>query len=174
MKLRRLKEEDVAGMLEWMHDPEINCNFRFNAKDMTTEKSLSFIKKANKDFDEGTAYNFAIADENDEYLGTISLKEVSYNDKTAEYAVSLRKKAQGQGVAYWATKEILKYAFETLGLNRVYLNVLSENARAIRLYEKSGFIYEGEFRNHLCLRGNYKSLKWYGILKQEYDNNATK
>jgi len=170
MNLRKLEEKDVNGMLEWMHDPDININFRFDAESMTEEKALNFIAKANKDYDEGTAYNFAIADESDEYLGTISLKDINNTDKTAEYAISLRKKAQGKGVAVKATKKVLEYAFETLNLNKVYLNVLSYNTRAINLYEKCGFIYEGEFREHICIRGRYESLKWYGILKKDYDS----
>lgn len=27
MELRALKEKDAVGMLEWMHDPEVNCFF---------------------------------------------------------------------------------------------------------------------------------------------------
>lgn len=46
--------------------------------------------------------------------------------------------------------------------------VLLDNKRAIYLYEKCGFTYEGEFRNHLFLRGEFKMLKWYGILREEY------
>lgn len=90
-------------------------------------------------------------------------------NKRAEYAVSLRRRAQGKGIAAEATCEILKMAFEQYNLERVYLNVLSENKRAIRFYEKIEFIYEGEFRKYLFLRGEYKTLKWYSMLKEEYD-----
>ena len=79
-------------------------------------------------------------------------------DKNAEYAISLRAKAQGKGIASQATTTLLKIAFEDLNLERVYLNVLSDNKRAIRLYEKIGFVYEGE----------YKALRWYSILRGEY------
>lgn len=72
-------------------------------------------------------------------------------------------------MAAHATEEILSIAFDQIALERVYLNVLKENTRAIKLYEKSGFIYEGEFRNHLFLNGEYRTLKWYGILKKEYE-----
>ena len=33
MVLRKLCKDDVPFMLEWMHDPNINCNFRFMASD---------------------------------------------------------------------------------------------------------------------------------------------
>ena len=66
-------------------------------------------------------------------------------------------------------KEILKIAFEEFLLHRIYLNVLSDNQKAIRLYEKCGFVCEGTFRNHLLLGKEFKSLKWYSILKEEYE-----
>jgi len=170
MYLRKLEIKDAEGMLEWMHDVEIQKNFRFNTDNKTLEDVIGFIAAAVTEPIEGKSIHFAIADdETDEYLGTISLKDVDLVAKNAEYAICLRKKAQGKGIGTEATNEILKKAFYSFGLERVYLNVLAENTGAIQLYEKCGFIYEGEFRNHLFLRGNYKSLKWYSMLKEEFN-----
>lgn len=169
MRLRRLVEKDAEGMLEWMHDPEIQKGFRFNAGQQNMESVLNFIQHADIKLIDGADMHYAIADVNDEYLGTISLKNIELTDKKAEYAISLRSKAQGKGIAFAATKEILRLAFECYGLERVYLNVLADNEKAIRLYEKIGFVYEGAFRKHLFLRGEYKTLKWYSMLREEYE-----
>lgn len=168
IKLRRLEEKDADGMLEWMRDPEIQKGFRFEAEEKDREAVLSFIRSANVDFIDGKDIHYAVSDENNEYLGTISLKNIDIVNKKAEYAISLRKMAQGKGIATEATHEILKLAFEQYDLERVYLNVLSENRKAVCLYERCGFVYEGEFRKHLFLRGEYKTLKWYSMLKEEY------
>lgn len=168
MRLRRVEEKDAGGMLEWMQDPRIQRGFRFNAGSRDMESVLHFIQHAGTQLIDGNDIHYAIVDEFDEYLGTISLKDIDLTDKRAEYAICLRKKAQGKGIAAEATSEILRLAFEEYGLEKVYLNVLSENKRAIRLYERMGFTYEGEFRKHLFLRGEYKSLKWYSMLKEEY------
>ena len=102
---------------------------------------LSFIQKA-REIDknkQGSSIHLAVTDENDEYLGTISLKNIDYKSKNAEYAISMRQCTKGTGAAYKATKQILDYAFNTLDLEKVYLNVLKEN-RAIAFYKKVGFI----------------------------------
>lgn len=171
MKLRPLELKDAEGMLEWMKDPDINRFFRFDADEMTIEDVNSFIKNAAEEFRKGTTRHYAVADAEDVYLGTISLKNIDLQAQNAEYAISLRSCAQGKGVGMEATKQILKIAFEELGLERVYLNVLSENTRAARLYEKAGFVCEGEFRKHLYLKGKLCSLKWYGMLKEEYEGS---
>ncbi len=169
MVLRELRENDAMAMLEWMHDPEIQRCFREGIAKKSLEDVIIFIRQARVDGGIRDDYHFAIADEkNDEYLGTVSLKNIDMASRTAEYAISLRRKAQGRGIAYSATVQILRLAFEEMGLERIYLNVLSENERAIRLYERIGFILEGEFRKHLYLRGEYHNLKWYGMLQEDY------
>lgn len=172
MYLRKLQIKDAEGMLEWMSDPQICQNFRFPMEKRSKENILNFIEKAETELVEGKSIHYAIVGDEDEYLGTISLKDINLTDRNAEFAISLRKKAQGKGIASYATKEILALAFEKFSLERVYLNVLSSNEKAIKLYEKIGFKYEGEFRNHLYLKGEYKTLKWYGMIKCDYVNRG--
>lgn len=162
--LRALRAEDADGMQEWMQDPDIQNNFREGMEKRTREDILDFIRTADTIFRDGGSVHYAVVDDTDEYMGTISLKEINLTDRHAEYAVCLRKKAQGKGLAKEATEELLRLAFEENGLHRVYLNVLSENRRAIRFYEKLGFRLEGESVDHLFLRGAYHSLRWYAVL----------
>lgn len=162
IRLRELLEKDIEGMLEWMHTPEINCFFRFDAKDMDYKKALKFVtSKREEDI------HFAIVNEQDEYIGTISLKDIDLIHKKAEYAISVRKGWHGSGAAKEATEQLIQYAFKELQLHRIYLNVLSDNVRAIRFYEKCGFQFEGEFKDDLFLRGEWKTLRWYAMVKAE-------
>lgn len=165
MNLRKLEKKDAELMLEWMRDIEISKNFQFDTKSMDFDKVETFIEKSKI---ESENIHLAIVESDDEYLGTISLKNIDYKNNNAEYAISLRKKAIGKNVAFLATKLILEYAFDELKLEKVYLNVYSKNMRAIKFYEKFGFIYEGEFRNHIKKDGIYENLKWYSILRSDY------
>lgn len=166
--LRRLDLKDATGMLEWMHDTDIQQNFQNDMSVKTLADVKHFIENAQYSVADGCSMHFTIANELDEYMGTISLKNISLRDKRAEYAISLRKCAQGRGIAANATHQLLTLSFRDWMLEKVYLNVLSENQRAIRFYEKCGFIYEGTFRKHICLKGEFKTLKWYSILREEY------
>ena len=165
IRLRRLEKKDIPGMLEWMHDPEINQWFRFDAANMTVESAENFIAES---FSEYTRH-YAITDDSDEYLGTISLENIDMENRHALYAISMRSAYHGSGIAMEATELLLEIAFHELGLERVYLNVLSDNLRAKRFYEKVGFRYEGCFHHHLQLRGEWHDWDWYAILRNEYD-----
>ena len=159
--LRKLEEKDAPFMLEWMHDNTINCNFQYPFAEMTIEKVKDFIKNS---FNEENKH-FAIVDEKDEYLGTISLKNISQKNKNAEYAIVTRKEAHGTGAAMQATQELLCYAFQELGLHKVYLNVLEDNIRARKFYEKCGFVQEGISKDAIMASDGYQSFVWYGIIE---------
>ena len=164
--LRPLKEKDAPLMLEWLKDPDISHNFRFNIEEITIDTVLEFIRNSQN---MEVTKNLAIVNETDEYLGTVSLKNIDSKAKSAEYAIALRKKAHGKRYGYWATVKILDEAFYTHGLERVYFNVLSDNINAVRFYEKFGFIYEGEFLNHIFVHNRIHSLKWFRLMKSEYE-----
>ena len=172
IELRELKDQDAPLMLEWMHDPEIQKGFKKKMLEASLVDALSFIRESKiaSEIQTGLNMHFAIADKaNDRYLGTVSLKNIDVENGTAEYAIVTRKEVHGTETASLATEMILKKAFLEMGLRRVYLSVYSNNLPAIRLYEKCGFVFEGEFRNHFIFNGEYVGWKWYGILKEEYD-----
>lgn len=167
MKLRKLKEKDAPLMEEWMKDKKVNRFFRFDPAMITSQSVLEFIGK-NQNTE--NSYHFAVVDEEDVYLGTVSLKNIDLVSRNGEYAISIRSSAQGLGAGLFATHEILKFAFNQLGLERIYLNVFSDNIHAIQFYQKMGFVLEGEFIDHLRVRGELKSLKWFRMMKSEYEN----
>ena len=158
-------------MLEWMADPTINCFFRFDVDGVSLDSCKRFIFEADKT---PATLHYAIADENDQYLGTISLKEINSVKGSAEYAISLRKSIHGTGVAKQATYEILRIAFEELGLKRVYLNVLSDNTRANCFYQKVGFHYKSCDKDAVIINKKKRNLNWYEIAKEDYDRGLKK
>lgn len=162
MKLRHLEIKDAPYMLEWMKDEHITANFQTDFSSMTLDKVVSFIESStinNHDL------HFAVANDEDEYLGTISLKHIDLVHKKAEYAVCLRAKAQGTNAASFATLSLFEYAFEILGLHRIYLNVYTDNLRANAFYKKIGFEFEGTSIDSLCINNEFKSLNWYAKIK---------
>lgn len=166
MKTRKLMTKDVEGILNWMKDPEINRFFRMDADGASKETVLRFIEMSQEQVNN---IHLAVTDDDDNYLGTVSLKNINRENQSAEYAISMCKLSHGTGASQFATEEILKLGFEVLGLHRIYLNVLSENYRANKFYQKCNFVYEGEFKEAILIRGEFKDLKWYRILKKEYE-----
>ena len=166
IKLRKLEEKDIPYMIEWMSDEELTKYLKNNfSKLANAEIQKEFIRNSISDRD----INFAIVDNsNDEYLGTISLKNIEKDFKSADYAICIRKGVQGKGVAFQATLKILKYAFFDLKLENVYLYVLKENVRANKFYEKFGFKFDRVENKSLEIKGVMSDINWYSIDKNNF------
>jgi RimJ/RimL family protein N-acetyltransferase len=65
----------------------------------------------------------------------------------------LGRKYWGQGIMTEAVKLVTKYAFEKLGLKRVYANVFWGNKQSARVLEKNGFKLEGRLKKY-AKKGN--------------------
>ena len=64
---------------------------------------------------------------------------------------------------------ILRFAFDELNLHRVSLNVFEYNQRAIRSYEKVGFVVEGREREFLRRTGQCWDMIFMCILREEWE-----
>ncbi len=171
IQLRELREDDAPLMLEWMHDTEVQKGLQKNMLSMQIEDAEKFCRnsKIPNEIQSGDSLNYAIVDESDEYIGTISLKDIDLVNMSAEYAISTRRKAWGKGYAGQASKLLLDKAFNCYKLHKVYLTVLADNERAIHLYEKCGFKKEGQLREHILKDHKYIDWCLYGILANEYN-----
>lgn len=134
MKLRKLDVKDAPFMLEWMHSIDIVENLQADFTSKTVTDCVNFISLAqnpSKDL------HLAIVDDNDEYMGTVSLKHIT--NKNAEFAITIRKKAMGKGFSQYGMNKIINYGLKKYGLEEVYWCVSPENKRAVRFYDKNGY-----------------------------------
>ena len=101
--------------------------------------------------------------------GTARLHQLDEQNRRARYAIGIDSPDDwGQGIGTDATKLVLKFAFEELHLHRVELRVLDYNERAIRCYEKCGFVREGVEREGALVADEFRSDIIMGILENEY------
>lgn len=133
MRLRRLEEKDASLMLEWMHDPTVVEYMQADFASKTIDDCVQFIRTSSAEGSE----HFAVVDDNDEYMGTVSLKHIT--DEEAEFAITVRKVAMGKGISSFAMKEIINHGFEVLKLDSIYWCVNPKNKRAARFYDKNGY-----------------------------------
>jgi RimJ/RimL family protein N-acetyltransferase len=166
MYLRNLEMRDLPFMREWMQDPDITSSYKRDFPQMSDADISEFIRTCN---DNPVALHMAIASDEDEYMGTISLKHIT--DISAELAIVVRAEAMHKGYAWYGMDAIIKKAFDELGLESVYWCVSRVNNRAVRFYDKHNF-HETLDIPHAVLE-RYKDcndLKWYSVLKGDEFN----
>jgi RimJ/RimL family protein N-acetyltransferase len=77
----------------------------------------------------------------------------------------------GKGYAAEASKAVLDYCFQEAGLRKVTLGVVEENAAAVNLYKKLGFVVEGVYKKHGLYNGHYCDLLRMAIFNPNIHEN---
>ena len=164
MKLRQLEPKDAALMYEWMHDTSVVGDLKANFTEKTMDDCLNFIAAAQSS---ETDIHFAVADDQDEYMGTVSLKHVDRVNRMAEFAIVVRKAAMGRGFSREAMEQILRYGVEQLDLEHIFWCVSRMNTRAVRFYDKNGYCRMKAAPAELAaFYEDEKELLWYGYPAQ--------
>ncbi len=161
MYLRKLEIKDAPLMLAWMHDKSVTENLRTDFAKKTLLDAENFIKLS---WEDKESINLAIASDEDEYMGTVSLKNIE--ESSAEFAITVRAEAMSRGYSWFGMKTILEKAFKEYGLESVYWCVSRDNNRAVRFYDKHNFHVALDIPLKILNRyEGIENLKWYSVLK---------
>ena len=107
--------------------------------------------------------------DSDAIIGFIGLFDLYMQHGDALVAIALGERAYwGKGYGTDAMRVILRYSFNELNLRRVGLIVFEYNPRAIRSYEKVGFVPEGRARGPILREGKRWDFLYMGILREEW------
>jgi RimJ/RimL family protein N-acetyltransferase len=107
--------------------------------------------------------------ENDRLIGFGGLEGYIFPHGEAFAGIGIgEREFWGKGYGTDAMNVILRYAFQELNLRRVTLDTFEYNPRAIRSYEKAGFVHEGRARGYLHREGRRWDLIFMGILREEW------
>ena len=101
--------------------------------------------------------------------GLIGLKHICSRSRTSEcYLYIGEEQDRRKGLGAEATVLLLRHGFEILGLNKIYLHVISSNEPALRLYRKLGFVQDGLARQHLFIGGQFVDMYQFSMLAAEF------
>jgi len=166
--LRALESDDLERTHKWHNDHRMYniMGGTFHYVSRATEEEWLRKKQAYSPQEVSLAICLT---ETSQHIGNIYLRAIDWIARHAELQIWIGEPDQrSRGYGYAAISLFLKYAFDTLGLRRIYLYVLEGNP-SIRLYEKCGFIVEGKLRKHAFIGGEFKDFFIMGLC---VDDNA--
>ena len=164
ISIRKFERTDIPKKVEWINNPENNqfLHYDIPISIESTEKWFDSHKR------EDTRYD-AVIEADGVPVGTIGLLSIDRKNSKAEYYIAMGENSyKGKGVAKEASRLILKYGFETLSLNRIYLFTEVENVTAQKLFDRVGFVREGVIRQDMVSHGKYVDRIVYGLLREDW------
>ena len=167
--MRPLQASDLTEKyLSWLNDSEV-CEFNSHATfPYTFEKLETFYKQ----LQESANVNIVLAiifKETDEHIGNISLQNINWISRNAEYAILLGNKSfWNKGIAIEASLLICEYGFERLNLHRIYCGTSSKNLGMQKLASKIYMKEEGRREEAMYKNGVFVDIIEYGVLKKDF------
>lgn len=148
-QIRRQEPEDAVALHEVYSQPNVIWGTT-----MLPHPSLHLWKKA---VDEPRGMTRLVVVANEKVVGNIALitAQAPRRRHAAEVAMAVHDDWQGQGLGYALLSETLNLADQWMNLQRVELEVYTDNERGVRLYERCGFEIEGTFKNYAFRDGQY-------------------
>lgn len=167
--LREYQNDDFSAIRTWVNDTEATryLSTRFWAP-QTTVDTQEFLSRMLQSSHNG--YNFVIAAAEDgRYIGQLDMFRVDWRLRQGEIGMVIASgEDRGKGYGTEALRLLSGFAFQTLGLERIELEVHMDNTAAIRCYEKAGFVLEGVKRHAYYNDGHFADLGIMSLIRPDW------
>ena len=167
VRLRAFTRDDLAHYRRWLADPAVVEHLEMGARPTRDSDCEAAWRLANEADD---AVVFTIVErEKGTPVGVCGLYLIQWMARRAQFNILIGEPlAWDKGYGTESAALILDYAFDVLNLNSVQLGVNADNVRAVRSYEKVGFVREGVRRQFVYRNGKYHDTIVMSVLRAEW------
>ena len=161
LKIRRAEPDDYLGVYEMFTAPEV-----YEGTMQLPHPSREYWRKRIGQAQDEVYTLVALVDER--IVGMLSVDTFPNRPRrrhVGRIGISVHSEFQGKGVGTALMAAAVDVADNWLNLTRLELEVYADNAAAIHLYERFGFIYEGTLRQHAFRDGKYIDSNVMGRLR---------
>jgi RimJ/RimL family protein N-acetyltransferase len=189
IRFRGVEREDLPTFVKWLNDPDVIQGILVHNPISQADEENWFDRMIKRPPDEHV-YGIEVrlpweqanlpgervveidedgGGETWRLIGTFAFDGIDWRNHSSEFGIMIGdKRYWNQGYGTEAVRLLVQHGFKTLNLNRIYLHVFENNLRAIRAYEKAGFILEGRERQAEFKDGRYIDVLRMSMLKDEF------
>ena len=165
--LRPLCRADIPALLPLIGAREVAATTLRIPHPYTQEDAEKFLDYSEGVWQKAEGARFGVFRREEERLcGGIGLHTTREHNH-AELGYWIGVPFWGNGYCTEAAREVLKYGFGTLKLNRIHSGHFSNNPASGRILQKIGMKHEGTLRRHILKWGEYLDVELYSLLASE-------
>lgn len=168
--IREIERSDLCKINAWHNDRELSSLLGGNYHFAGSEVDESWFEHYLGNREASVRCAIVEIDElgNEKVIGVVYLMDIDYVNRSGELHIMIGDKAErGKGAGTFAVNAMVAHAFNDLNLRRIQLEVLEENERAIRVYERTGFKVEGVKREAVFKGGLYRNIVLMAVLRED-------
>jgi RimJ/RimL family protein N-acetyltransferase len=171
VRLRGLTDADVPALFAIFGDPQVTRYFGLAVlPDLAAAAAL--LADIQREFRASTLFQWGVEEAGGPLVGTCTLACLDPANRRAELGFALGRAFWGRGYMAAALPAVLAFAFDRLGLHRLYADTDPRNDPAMRALERLGFLREGVLREHYLVQGEPQDAILYGLLRSEWARGA--
>ncbi len=166
--LRKLEYSDKQDIFEYASNPEVSKYMPWEAHGAEMD-TLDFLNITYDNYNNDRPASWGIVlKTNNKIIGTAGFSSLDKVNLRAEFGYAISQDYWNKGIATEAAKEMLKYGFNKMHLNRIEAICNIENIASARVLEKAELTLEGILREFVLVKGKFVDHKLYSILKSEW------
>jgi diamine N-acetyltransferase len=169
VRLRHVERDDLPRFVEWLNDPEVRHGLSlYLPLSMGEEEQWFENMMKGKPYEQPLVIEVE-AEPGWTMIGNSGFFGFDWRIRKAELGILIGDKSYwNRGYGTEVMRLLLHHGFTTLNLNRIFLRVYEDNPRAIRAYEKAGFVHEGRLRQAEFHDGRYLDVLLMSVLESEW------
>jgi ribosomal-protein-alanine N-acetyltransferase len=167
LRLREFCLEDDAAVDAYASDPEVTKHTSWGPNDLQTTRAVlrQWVLEQKEWPRTSIPLGIELSAENKLVGGT---GFASITDGTGVFGFVLHRDHWGAGIATEASRALLRFGFETLGLHRIVAECFVEQTVSLRIFEKLRMRREGHFLKNARKAGIWRDTYLYAVLEDEW------
>ena len=162
--LRPITVADAEDVFAYGSDPEVTKYMIFPTHTSLAD-SIKWLESVPWEFSHRWRMTFAITRKDDgKFIGSSGFHDISPKHHRLMMGYVLNRNYWGNGYMTEAVSEMIRFAFEEMGMHRVAATCDFENVRSARVMERCGMALEGVLRDFEVRHGRFVSAKTYAII----------
>ena len=170
--LRPLAADDAPDMFAYASNPQMT---RFTTWDahQSIDDSRAFLAQAINKYQNGLAMDWGIVDgATDQLIGTCGLTSYSEQHHRGDLGYGIAVPYWNKGYMTEAARAAIDCAFRMLPIMRLQSCCHVQNIGSSRVMGKLGMSHEGTFRQYFRFRDVPHDVKWFSLLREEWEAQA--
>ncbi len=174
IRLRPIEKDDLPRYVKWLADEETRSFVSLHLPYGLVQEERWYEDNLTAREEQAWAIDVQPQDTGLapwEHIGSCGLFGIDWRCRRAEAGILIgAREYWGRGYGSDALQTLVHWGFYTLNLNRIYLRVYEDNARAIRCYQNLGFVEEGRLRQDDYRHGVYRDTLLMSLLRSEWED----
>jgi diamine N-acetyltransferase len=171
VRLRAIEKEDLPRFVAWLNDPDVRKHLSLFPPLSLAQEEKWYERILQQHPAEQPMVIERDAPEGWTPIGNIGFNIIDWVNRKTELGIFIGDKSYwNQGYGREAIQLLLEFGFNTLNLNRIFLQVDETNPGGIHCYEHAGFVHEGRFRQAKFEDGRFIDILLMSVLSSEWQS----